>query len=114
MLHATMTFRRRPSSRQPVTRGCDGSRRAPRTALHHADLQHPVDLAARHPFECTGNDQIEEWRKKAAKCAEVLVPNRVEPRFLRGVYVSSDQARADVSALNTGLTVIVDRHLFFS
>lgn len=62
----------------------------------------------------TGNGQIEEWRKKAAKCAEVLVPDLIEPRFVRGVYVSSDQARADVTALDTGLTVTVDRHLFFS
>lgn len=61
----------------------------------------------------TSPDQIDYWRRKAAKCAEVLVPDRVEPRFLRGVYVSSDQARVDIAALNTGLTVTVDRHLFF-
>ena len=61
----------------------------------------------------TDQDPIQQCRKTAAKCAEVLVPDRVEPRFLRGVYVSSDQARADVSALKTGLTVTVDRHLFF-
>jgi len=61
----------------------------------------------------TDNDQIEEWRKKAAKCAEVLVPDRVEARFIRGAYVSSEQARAELEALNTGLTVTVNPHLFF-
>ena len=62
----------------------------------------------------TDQDIIQQWRKKAAKCAEVLVPGRVEPRFVRGVYVCSDEVGADVSALNTGLKVAVDRHLFFS
>ncbi len=61
----------------------------------------------RHP------DQIEHWRRKAAKCAEVLVPDRVDPGFVRGVYVSSDQASAKVAVLNTGLTVTIDGHLFF-
>jgi hypothetical protein len=61
----------------------------------------------------TDDDRIEEWRKKAAKCAEVLVPDRVEPRFVSGVYVPSDEARAVVSAMDTGLTVTVDGHLFF-
>lgn len=61
----------------------------------------------------TDDNQIEEWRKKAAKCAEVLVPDRVAARFVRGVYVSSDGTRADVVALDAGLTVTVDRHLFF-
>ena len=36
----------------------------------------------RHP-----NDQIAYWRHKARKCAEVLVPQRVESRFLQGAYV---------------------------
>ncbi len=62
----------------------------------------------------TDQDPVRQWRKKAAKCAEVLVPDRVEPRFIRGAYVSSDQAKASFEALNTGLAVAVDRHLFFA
>jgi hypothetical protein len=61
----------------------------------------------RHP------NQIEYWRRKAAKCAEVLVPDRVEPRHVRGIFVSCNEARAQVEALNTGLPVTVDGHLFF-
>jgi hypothetical protein len=62
----------------------------------------------------TDNHPIEEWRKKAAKCAEVLVPDVVEPRFLRGAYVSSDETKAALEAMKTGLAVTVDRHLFFT
>ena len=61
----------------------------------------------------TSPDQIDYWRRKAAKCAEVLVPDRVEPRFIRGAFVSSDEVRASFETLGTGLTVTVDRHLFF-
>ncbi|MGB9498083.1 MAG: DUF4433 domain-containing protein, partial [Dissulfuribacterales bacterium] len=33
-------------------------------------------------------DQIQYFRKKAAKCAEVLVPDKVKPDYIAGVYVS--------------------------
>jgi len=58
-------------------------------------------------------DQILEWRHASLKCAEVLVPDRVEPRFIRGVYVSCEEARQAVEALTDSLRVTVNRHLFF-
>jgi len=61
----------------------------------------------------TDPDPIQQWRKKAAKCAEVLVPDRVVPRFLVGVYVSCEQARRQVEAFGLGLPVSIQQHLFF-
>jgi hypothetical protein len=61
----------------------------------------------------TSPNQIDYWRRKAAKCAEVLVPNRVDPRFVRGAYVSCVQAKASLETMNTGLSVSINRHLFF-
>lgn len=61
----------------------------------------------------TDQDPIQQWRKKAAKCAEVLVPDQVDPRFVRGAYVSCEEAKASLEALKTGLEVRIDRHLFF-
>ena len=58
-------------------------------------------------------DQIQYWRKKAAKCAEVLVPDCVDPRFLQHAYVMNDEIKARLDALDTTLDVRVDRHLFF-
>jgi len=58
-------------------------------------------------------DQILEWRHASVKCAEVLVPDQVDPRFVRGAYVSCEKAEASLEALNTGLAVRIDRHLFF-
>ena len=61
----------------------------------------------------TSPDQIDYWRRKTAKCAEVLVPDRVDPGFVRAAYVSCEEAKASPEALNAGLPVRVDRHLFF-
>ncbi len=61
----------------------------------------------RHP------NQIEYWQHKSAKCAEVLVPDRVDARFVPGAYVSCEKAKASLEALNTGLAARIDRHLFF-
>jgi hypothetical protein len=58
-------------------------------------------------------DPIDYWRRKAAKCAEVLVPDRVEPRFVRGIYVSCDEAKSQVEMFDTSVPVQVNRHLFF-
>lgn len=59
------------------------------------------------------DDQIREWRHASAKCAEVLVPDRVEPRFVRGIYVSCEEAKSQVETLEAGLPVQINRHLFF-
>jgi len=61
----------------------------------------------------TDQDPIQQWRKKAAKCAEVLVPDRVDPRFVIGVYVSCEQAKRQGEAFGLGLPVNIQQHLFF-
>ena len=61
----------------------------------------------------TSPDQIEYWRRKAAKCAEVLVPDMVGPRFIRGIYVSCEEAKSQVEALGMDLPASINRHLFF-
>jgi hypothetical protein len=61
----------------------------------------------RHP------DQIEYWRHKAAKCAEVLVPDFVDQRHIRSGYVSCEAASAAFDALGSGLEVTISQHMFF-
>jgi hypothetical protein len=73
-----------------------------------------VDQAQTFAEYWTDQDPIQQWRKKAAKCAEVLVPDRVEPRFIRGAYVSCEEARQAVEALAGNLRVTINRHLFFT
>jgi hypothetical protein len=61
----------------------------------------------------TDPDPIVYWRNKSAKCAEVLVPDRVAPRFIMGARVSCDQAAARVGAEIATIPVTKDEHLFF-
>lgn len=61
----------------------------------------------------TDPNLITKWRKTAAKCAEVLVPDSVEPTYIMGAYVSCQQAVNRLQSLNIDLPVSIDRYLFF-
>jgi len=61
----------------------------------------------------TDPDPIQQWRKASAKCAEVLVPDRVEPTYILGAYVSCVEAEQRLIGASPGIAVGVDEHLFF-
>lgn len=62
-------------------------------------------------------DQIEEWQHKSIKCAEVLVPNRLDSVYIKGAYVSNqitkEQAQASLEAAKIDLELTIQRDLFF-
>lgn len=62
-------------------------------------------------------DQIEEWRHKSIKCAEVLVPNKLDSVYIKGAYVSNqitkEQAQASLEAAKIDLELTIQRDLFF-
>jgi ssDNA thymidine ADP-ribosyltransferase, DarT len=62
----------------------------------------------RHP-----DDQVAYWRHKARKCAEVLVPHRVESSLVIGAYVVDTAAANRLGGLGFRLPVTVDPVLFF-
>jgi hypothetical protein len=62
----------------------------------------------RHP-----GDEVAYWRHKTIKCAEVLVPHRVEPKFLRGVHVIDDAAATRLAAQKSDIAPTVNPVLFF-
>lgn len=62
----------------------------------------------RHP-----GDPIAYWRHSARKCAEVLVPQRVEYRFLTGAYVVDVATQARLLAAGFNLPITIDPVLFF-
>lgn len=62
----------------------------------------------RHP-----GDQIAYWRHKSRKCAEVLVPHRVEARFVTEAYVVDAAAQERLAALGCTLPIVVNPFLFF-
>lgn len=56
---------------------------------------------------------IVRWRKTSAKCAEVLVPDRVAPEFIAGAYVSCEQALKRFDGIGVGIAGTVSPHMFF-
>ena len=58
-------------------------------------------------------DEHEEYRHKGLMCAEVLVPERVLPSFIKGVYVSTEAAKRAVEATGVSLPVKIRPSLFF-
>ncbi len=58
-------------------------------------------------------DQISYWRKKAAKCAEVLVPKCVPPDLIFGAYVCGEQTKSAISGYRFSDNIIINPHMFF-
>jgi hypothetical protein len=54
------------------------------------------------------------YRKKSQKCAEVLVSDRVPPKYLEGAYVSCPEAKKLLQELETGLGITIGADLFFN
>jgi hypothetical protein len=61
----------------------------------------------------THPNPIEAYQRKAAKCAEVLVLDRVEPYFIMGAYVSCSESKQAFEALELDIPVTINSHLFF-
>jgi hypothetical protein len=68
--------------------------------IYAADWRHPGDPKA-------------YWRHKSRKCAEVLVPHRVDPALLTGAYVIDKKAENRLSEAGFALPISVDPVLFF-
>jgi hypothetical protein len=61
----------------------------------------------------THPDPFEAMRRKSAKCAEVLVPDRIDPGLIMGAYVSCPEAKAAFEALGVNIPVTINLYLFF-
>ncbi len=59
------------------------------------------------------NDMYEEMSHKSEKCAEVLVPNRVDTQFIVGAYVANQTALVEFQRLNSQLPVRIRGDMFF-
>jgi hypothetical protein len=72
-----------------------------------------VDRALTFLLDWTDSDQIAFWRKRSAKCAEVLVPDCVPPAYLMGAHVSCAESLATFNGLGAVISAQINRHLFF-
>lgn len=61
-----------------------------------------------HPGE-----PIMEFEHGSIINAEVLVPDRVDPRFIAGAYVANQPAKDTLETTGAGIQITVNSHLFF-
>jgi ssDNA thymidine ADP-ribosyltransferase, DarT len=59
------------------------------------------------------NDLFDEMSHKSEKCAEVLVPDRVNAQFIVGAYVANQAALVEFQRLNSQLPVRIRSDMFF-
>ena len=59
------------------------------------------------------DDEIDQWRHSAQKCAEVLVPEVVPTRYIDGAYVSCGEGRQALVETGFDLGVTTNGDLFF-
>ena len=62
-------------------------------------------------------DSIEEYKHKGAMCSEVLVPDKVDAKYIMQTYVSCEQSHESIVAVlksaSTAIKVTTNGHLFF-
>ena len=61
----------------------------------------------------TDENQITQWQKTAAKCAEVLVPGMISKDKITGAYVSCFEAREVLIDVGFDSDIAINPHLFF-
>jgi hypothetical protein len=59
------------------------------------------------------DDLISEWKHKSIKCAEVLVPERVQTKFISGAYVCNEEAKKRLQMAGFQGNIKVKGSLFF-
>lgn len=72
-----------------------------------------VDRSLTFAARWTHEDPMEYRRRKAACCAEVLVPDRIAPEFVVGAYAGTIAAVRRFEALGTRIPVVRNPRLFF-
>ena len=81
-------------------------------------LPSPVGLQKLHKEEVfvrswkCDDDQIREWRLGSIVCAELLIPHRVEPRFIQRGYVLDNAAAQTFTALRSHVECCLNADMF--
>ena len=58
-------------------------------------------------------NQVMEWVHKSIKCAEVLVPDVVDNRYITGGYASCQEVCRTIEEMAIPLEMTIHAHLFF-
>lgn len=75
--------------------------------------EYTLDLDLIYADDWRHDNQIEYWRHKSRKCAEVLVPDMIDVDFIQGAYVKNQQAAESLQKQGFELPVHINARMFF-
>jgi hypothetical protein len=58
-------------------------------------------------------NQYEEWSHKSYKCAEVLVPNKIDAKYILGAIVANQMALESLRNIESELPIEIKGGIFF-
>ena len=61
----------------------------------------------------TDSNTPEYYIKKSMKCAEILIPKRVETEYIEGAYVKNNQDREKLQKLGFVKPIMINKDIFF-
>lgn len=79
----------------------------------HPSQAHLLDYEAIFAVDWWHPDQFEYFARKSKKCAEILIPHCVEPRFLTGAYAVDPGVTSRLKGAGFDLPVAVEPGMFF-
>ncbi len=80
--------------------------------LSPADYQQ-INFDWVYAHDWTDPDQITQWQKASAKCAEVLVPHTVLPEYIIGAYVINEEVELKLKQNGFFQPITINSYLFF-
>ncbi len=91
----------------------DGNASSDYTSFFPVTDLYKIDASKVFAERWTDPDETVQWEKKRVKCAEVLVPHKIEVEYIIGAYVSCQKSEAALRAIGFTKPITVDAHLFF-
>jgi len=93
---------------------CDGNAASNYTHFYtQEEWNSKLDFAMIFAKDWTDANELEQMRKKRVKCAEVLVPNCVEPSFIVGALVGNQVAAVNLRRTGFALDIQEEKDIFF-
>jgi hypothetical protein len=75
---------------------------------------HLLDFEKIYARDWRHQEKIEYWNHKSIKCAEVLIPNSIDPGYIKGAYVVSTAAKDLLKDCGFTLPIKIEPALFFA
>jgi hypothetical protein len=59
------------------------------------------------------DNQQEEWEHKSVKCSEVLIPNKIDTKYIFKAIIYNEKAKTELVANKFPLTIEINNQIFF-